>query len=321
MAELILHHYATSPFSEKVRLVLGCKGLAWRSVVVPMIMPKPDVVALTGGYRRTPFLQIGADVYCDSALMCRVLDKMHPRPPLYPHTDRGLAEIVSQWADAALFWAAVPYAMRAGGGPMIMARAEPEHDTGAPLPERLKAFGADRAAMMGSARTGGVSDLKATLLTYLERLEHMLADGRPFILGALVSIADFSVAQSIWFIRMAPPIAEVLKPYRKLLAWYERIEAGGHGTSKRMSSGEALQLANEAALAGTHAPVELDTTQGFAAGDEVQVTPTDYAHDPVAGRLVGLDSSEVVVERTDPRAGTVHVHFPRVGFQIKKPAP
>ena len=317
MTELVLHHYATSPFSEKVRLVLGHKGLAWRSVVVPMIMPKPDVVALTGGYRRTPFLQIGADIYCDSALMCRVLDKLQPQPPLYPHTDRGVAEIVAQWADSALFWAAVPYAMRAGGGPMIMARAEPEHDTGVPLPERLKAFGADRAAMMGGARSGGPADLKVQLLTYLDRLEHMLADGRPFLLGALVSIADFSAAQSIWFIRMAPPIAELLAPYRKLVAWYERIEAVGHGSSTRMTSSEALQIA---AAAGTHAPSEFDATQGFAAGDEVLVTPIDYAHDPVAGRLVGLDAGEVVVERTDARAGTVHVHFPRVGFQIRKPA-
>ena len=84
-----------------------------------------------------------------------------------------------------------------------------------------------------------------------------------------------------------------------------------------MTSSEALQIA---AAARTHAPSEFDATQGFAAGDEVLVTPIDYAHDPVAGRLVGLDAGEVVVERTDARAGTVHVHFPRVGFQIRKPA-
>ncbi|MES3013082.1 MAG: glutathione S-transferase N-terminal domain-containing protein, partial [Pseudomonadota bacterium] len=77
MSELILHHYAGSPFSEKVRLILGFKGLAWRSVIVPNIMPKPDVVALTGGYRRTPFMQIGADIYCDTALMCRVIDALN----------------------------------------------------------------------------------------------------------------------------------------------------------------------------------------------------------------------------------------------------
>ena len=73
MSDLILHHYPMSPFSEKVRLILGHKQLAWKSVLIPSVMPKPDVVALTGGYRRTPFLQIGADIYCDTALIARRL--------------------------------------------------------------------------------------------------------------------------------------------------------------------------------------------------------------------------------------------------------
>lgn len=54
MADLIFHHFDTSPFSEKVRLVFGFKQLTWKSVKVPVMLPKADVVALTGGYRRTP---------------------------------------------------------------------------------------------------------------------------------------------------------------------------------------------------------------------------------------------------------------------------
>lgn len=318
MPELILHHYATSPFSEKVRLVLGHKRLAWRSVVVPMIMPKLDVLALTGGYRRTPFLQIGADVYCDSALMCRVLDTLQPEPPLYPHTAPGLAEIVAQWADQSLFWSAVPYTMRSGGGPFVMAKAEPQHDDGTPLPERMKAFGADRAAMMGAAKVAGPADLKVQMLAYLDRLERMLADGRPFVLGALASIADFSIAQAVWFMRMAPPVAELLAPFPKVLAWYEGMAAIGHGTPSPMASADAIAVA---AAAKEHAPLAFDASQGFALGDEVTVTPTDYAHDAVAGRLVGLGRDSVTVERSDPRAGTLHVHFPRVGFQVRKQLP
>jgi len=115
MPDLILHHFDSSPFSEKVRLVLGLKKLAWRSVSVPMILPKPDVVALTGGYRRTPFLQIGADIYCDSALMCRVIDAVAPEPPLYPRAAGALQHLIAQWADSALFWAAVPYTLQPAG--------------------------------------------------------------------------------------------------------------------------------------------------------------------------------------------------------------
>src|ERR1700720_4727412 len=65
MTDIILHHYETSPYAEKVRLGLGLKGLAWASVEIPVIMPKPDLTALTGGYRKPPVLQIGADLYCD----------------------------------------------------------------------------------------------------------------------------------------------------------------------------------------------------------------------------------------------------------------
>ena len=156
MNDIILHHYPTSPFSEKVRLVLGSKGLAWNSVVVPVILPKPDVVALTGGYRRTPFMQIGADVYCDSALMCRVIDRLAPAPPLYPEASAGLAEIVAQWADSTLFWTAVPYTMQPAGAAHIFAGTSPEY---------LKAFRDDRAAMTAGMRRATVADMGVSLRT------------------------------------------------------------------------------------------------------------------------------------------------------------
>ena len=107
MSDLILHHYPTSPFSEKVRLILGYKQLSWQSVIIPRIMPKPDVLALTGGYRRTPFLQIGADIYCDTALICEVLEQRAPTPSLFPDGVKGVARVLAQWADGTLFWAAM----------------------------------------------------------------------------------------------------------------------------------------------------------------------------------------------------------------------
>ena len=78
MSELILHHYPTSLFAEKARLLLGFKGLSWRSVNISPVMPKPDLTALTGGYRKTPVLQIGADIYCDTALIARRLEQEKP---------------------------------------------------------------------------------------------------------------------------------------------------------------------------------------------------------------------------------------------------
>ena len=138
MTNLILHHYPTSPFSEKIRLVLGYKNLAWKSVIIPAIMPKPDVLALTGGYRKTPFLQIGSDVYCDSALICDVLEHIQPTPTLFPDSHKGIARVLAQWADTTLFWAAMAYNLQPKGAASMF--------EGAPV-EAAKAFGADRAAM------------------------------------------------------------------------------------------------------------------------------------------------------------------------------
>ena len=308
MADLILHHYPNSPFSEKVRLVFGMKGMAWQSVMVPAINPKPDVVALTGGYRRTPFMQIGADVYCDTALMCRVIDQLQPTPPLYPEATAGLAEIVAQWADTALFWSAVPFTMQPAAIGHVLAGA---------TPEMLKVFGADRAAMNPNFKRPTSTDGAAHVQTQLARLEALLADGRPFLLGAVPCIADFSAAQSVWFIRLAPPIATVLEPFTKVCAWYARIQAFGHGQPEKMTSAQAI----EAAASSTPAATSFEAEPGLAQGDEVTITPTDYAHDPVAGQLVGLSREEAVIARTDERAGRVQVHFPRLAFQIKKTQP
>ena len=308
MSDLILHHYVGSPFSEKVRLILGFKGLAWRSVIVPSIMPKPDVVALTGGYRRTPFMQIGADIYCDTELMCRVIDALKPEPPLYPMATAGIADIIAQWADTTLFWTAVPFTLQPAGAPHVLKDA---------TAEMLKAFGADRAAMNPTMRRATVTDGAVALGTYLSRLDHLLSDGRPFLLGALASIADFSAAQSVWFIRLAPPVATVLEAYPKVEAWYLRIKAFGQGTFTKMKSAEAIEVA----ASSTPAALTFSAEPGLAPGDEVTVMPTDYAHDAVGGKLVGLRPDEVVIARTDERAGTVHVHFPRIAFQIKKLQP
>jgi glutathione S-transferase len=306
MHDLILHHYAGSPFSEKVRLIFGFKSVSWKSVTVPVILPKPDVVALTGGYRRTPFLQIGADIYCDTALMCRVIDRLVPTPPLFPNANGGAQHMMAQWADTMLFWTAIPYTMQPAGA---------QHIFGGAPPEVLKAFATDRVAMMAGMRRPTTADALAQLKTYLAWLEQQLNDGRKFLCGEAACIADFSVAQSIWYIRRAPPVATVLGSFDKLMDWFDRVQSFGHGEHEDMGSSDAIGIARSATSA---APVSIDPDQGFAAGDEVTVTPTDYAQDPVPGRIVGLTIDEVAIVRDDERAGRLTVHFPRVGFQIKK---
>ncbi len=304
MPDLILHHYDGSPFAEKIRLILGFKGLAWQSVKIPVIMPKPDVVALTGGYRKTPLLQMGADVYCDTALIARVLEAVQPAPTMFP-ASAPLAPLLAQWADSTLFWAVIPYTMQPAGAASVFA--------GVP-PEVLKAFAADRAPFTAGMRRQTVADATAALQGYLAHLDAQLADGRLWLMGQDASIADFSVAHCGWYVRRGGPVADIFKPHVHFSAWLGRLLALGHGAPSAMSSSDALAVS---AAAVGHAPCGVQAGLGLEAGQSVTVTPTDYGQDASAGTLVGLSGDEVVIRRTDERAGTVHVHFPRAGYQIK----
>jgi glutathione S-transferase len=304
MNELILHHYPMSPFAEKVRLMLGYKQLAWRSVLIPPVMPKPDVVALSGGYRKTPILQIGADVYCDTALIARVLEARQPSPTLYPAA-APLAVPLAQWADGTLFWAAVSWAMQPAGAAAILSTQPPEV---------LKAFAADRAAMRANAPRLALGDATAQLKQHLSAIAAQLQQGGPWLFGDAPCIADFAVGHCLWFIRLAKPVAHLLDDYPLIGPWLDRLFAIGHHSAAEMSSADALGVA---ASAGTHAPTIVEPGLGFEAGQAVTVAATDYGVDPVAGTLVGLSLNESVLSRSDARAGTVHVHFPRFGFQLR----
>ena len=307
MADLILHHYPTSPFSEKVRLILGHKQLAWQSVVIPRIMPKPDVLALTGGYRRTPFLQIGADVYCDTALICDVLEHRQPAPTLYPEHQKGVARVLAQWADSTLFWAAMGHNLSPRGAAALFA--------GQP-PEAAQAFAADRGAMRAGMTSLRPGDATAAYKSYLRRLANMLEDA-PFLLGAAPCVADFAAYHPLWFSRVInPAMAGVLDATPAVLAWMDRMAALGHGHLSKLSSAEAIAVA----AAAQPAPLGDEAFQdehGIALGSRVTVAAEAFGQEPTEGILRAATRTRYTLERTDERAGTLHVHFPRIGFVLR----
>jgi glutathione S-transferase len=310
MHDLILHHYPSSPFSEKIRLVLGYKKLAWKSVVIPRIMPKPDLVALTGGYRRTPVLQIGADIYCDTALICDVLEHRQRSPTLYPQGSNGGVRIVAQWADATMFWAAMAYSFSPTGAAFLF-QDQP--------PEVAKAFAEDRAKMRGGASRMHPGDATSVYKSYLRRIASMV-DNQAYLFGQQPSLADFSCYHALWFTKHIPPLAGILDATPSLSAWMGRMADVGHGS---MEQSDALAAIAEAAQA-TPADVEKDVFQddhGIALGSRVTITAESFGLEPTEGELIAATRTRYSLRRSDARAGTVHVHFPRIGFQLKAANP
>lgn len=302
MPELILHQYDTSPFSEKIRKILALKDLAWRAVEQPTIMPKPQLLPLTGGYRRIPVLQIGADVYCDTQLIARVLERLQPTPTIHPGGSEGICQAVNLWADRHFFFTTTVILFDLIG------------------PHVPKEFIDDRTKMMGGR--GNFADLpkqapfaRAQARSFADFLAAQLADGRRFMLGGEFSLADAACYHPIWFLRSVPGASAVFDEFPILNAWADRVRDMGQGRRTDMEPAEALRIARDSRPTAEPATDPRDTS-GLAPGRRVAVVPDDYGFDPVEGEVLFAGLHEIALLRRDPELGEIAVHFPRAGFRV-----
>ncbi|MDP3158934.1 MAG: glutathione S-transferase family protein [Reyranella sp.] len=303
MTDIILHHYGLSPFAEKVRIGLGLKQAAWKSVDIPNVMPKPDLMPLTGGYRKTPVMQIGADIYCDTQLIMLELERRLPSPPFLPKGREGEARAITMWLDRQIFSPAV--------GVVMSQVADKFGD----------AFKKDRSEFSG--RTFDPERMRAALpmlrdQTYaqLSLAEAMLADGRTFVLGSEPGLADCALYNPVWFIQQH--LGKTAAPLDRLpgiVAWSERMKALGEGKRTDIKATDALEIAKAAKPESTS--VDANDPSGLKAGQKLSVTPDDTGKVPVTGTLVGLTADRISIARNDPRVGDVVVHFPRAGFIVQ----
>lgn len=309
MSDLILHHYDMSPYAEKVRLMFGLKGLAWRSVQIPIVMPKPDLTELTGGYRRTPTLQIGADIYCDTKICARALEKRHPDPSLFPVGDDAATWGLCRQAETS-FMMVVTVMMGAGG---VFDEAFMED-------RKKMAPGVDfsRAGVILAAKLG---QLRANL----DLLEHLLEDGRRFVQGDAPGLADLAAYHPHMMLSVIPSGKELLDALEHVPAWMQRVAAIGHGSRSELTSAEAVAIACDAKPAAFPEPTgpsspnrnsKSRNTDGIELGDNVIVLPEEVGSGAVPGELVINDVHEIAVRRQTDRAGEVVVHFPREEYLV-----
>jgi glutathione S-transferase len=307
---IILHHFDRSPFSEKIRVILGHKGISWRSVRIPQIMPKPDLMPLTGGYRRTPVMQIGADVFCDTQIIVREIERRFPSPTLFPPGAAGVPWGLSSWTDRAFFQAAVNLVFGTLG------------------PKVPQAFVEDRSQLRGAKfdldkMRAAIPQMRDQLRAQLGWIEAQLADGRKWLLGDF-SLADASAYMNVWYLQsnlsaeedqVVAGLNSIFAGLSQVAAWESRMRALGHGLREEISSVDALGIAAKASPV-TVAEDDPNDPNGRKVGDTVRVVPDDYGKVEVSGEIVSLSAQHIAIHRVDERVGEIVVHFPRAGFLI-----
>lgn len=302
----ILHHYPPSLFSEKVRVLFGYLELEWNSVIIPPIMPRPDLIPLSGGYRKTPIMQIGANIYCDSEIICRRLADLANDTTLYAHGFN--AERVARWADTELFRIVValnfrPEAIEAQMSQMSAA------DIGAFQKDRAELSAGTPNIRLDTAAAG------AQFRGLLQNLENSLV--ADFLFGNTPCIADFSLYHCLWFVGKNAANAPLLEGWPNVDAYMRCMAGFGHGKFTKISSQEALAIGTNAEpLAPANANVDKSIGGDLHAEDPVTVAANDYGRNPIAGKLVSWSCNEIVIQREDHKAGAVMIHVPNIGFEV-----
>jgi glutathione S-transferase len=299
---VVLHHFDQSPFSEKIRIIFGFKQLAWRSVRISRVMPRPNLMPLTGGYRRTPTMQIGADIYCDTQIIIRELEARFPTPTLFPGGHAGVPWALGMWTDRSFFQNTVNLVFG------TLADKVPQdfiEDRG-----RLRGAKFDVEAMQAA-----IPQMRDQFRAHVGWIEAQLGDSREWLLGEL-SLADINAYMNVWYTRVhLSNVDEMLARFPRTLAWERRLQAIGHGSRTEMSSDEALDIA---ARASPQTPTlgDPDDPNGRQPGDRVSVVPDDYGKVEVRGEIVSLSAQHIAIRRHDDRIGEIVVHFPRAGFAV-----
>ena len=305
MSDLILHHYWPSPFAHKIRLALGLSGVTWRSVEIPRVPPKPLLMPLTAGYRRTPVLQSGADVYCDTQNIVRALTAITDNHQLLPTDLSGKILAFTDWADGAVFNLAARVVLTSA-----LDTAPPE-------------FIQDRGGLyFGPNWTpeGLRSQLPGVILqlaAHLNSIDSGLGAQGGFMSNDL-SYADVTIAYLAWFIRgrwdQGP---EFLQQFANI----ERIEREVHEAVREdyedLSAEDALKIAVKSesrSPSGVTKQCGVTLRQGM----RVEIKPQAETSDPpVVGRLRYLDRIRVSIDHHAPEVGDVVVHLPIAGYQIQ----
>ncbi|WP_372750358.1 glutathione S-transferase family protein [Litorivivens sp.] len=301
---MILHHYDGSPYAEKVRLMFGLTNSHWYSMLSPAWPPRPSLDPLTGGYRRIPVAQSGADIFCDTALISREVAAATQCEALNPQSMSSEAAALMQQAEKEAFFAAI------GAVPPLRLVGTMIRKFG---PVGMYRFVKDRSGLLkgGSARAPQREAAGPVLQALLDALEQRLG-AHTWINGESPSVADLAAYHPLWL--HVNCNRRPLQAGPKVLDWFQRVGDIGHGSREEISQSVAFAAAKDSEPRALPASVE---NVPVAIGTRVEVAPSDYGVQPVKGILAAVTDERIIVARDTDEFGKLHVHFPREGYSVK----
>jgi glutathione S-transferase len=191
-------------------------------------------------------------------------------------------------------------------------------------PEVLNAFREDRKAMSSNMVRLRPGDATSAYRSYLRRIAHMVEE-HDYLFGLDPCIADFATYHALWYTRkQVPPLADILNTTPAVGEWMDRMAAIGHGVEERFDAADAIKVAELAEPAPVAEKLLVDSAfqddHGIALGTRVTITPETFGTEPTEGVLLAATRTHYTLERESERVGRMHVHFPRIGYVLRKAA-
>jgi len=98
----------------------------------------------------------------------------------------------------------------------------------------------------------------------------------------------------------------------------DRMAAIGHGAPEKFTSDDAIAVAKAATPHTLLTDSTFQDDHGIPLGSAVTVRAESFGLEETPGTLVAATRTHYTLERSNERVGTVHVHFPRIGYVLKK---
>ena len=197
MTEFVIHGIHGSPFVRAVQLVLEEKGAPWR--LQPMALGERETRLKLHAFGRMPVVDHGDFRLYETQAILRYVDAVIPEPALQPKDARAAARMdqiigVNDWYLFPQVTAVIGFHRIVG--PKLMGLTPDEAKIAEALPNAHAC---------------------------VRELERLL-DGKPFLAGDSLSLADLMVAPQLTFLAMTPEGEAVLEG-SPLKAWLARMDS------------------------------------------------------------------------------------------------